>query len=79
MFIDVKNNMKTDLIFSDAITTCGCTSVNLPKEPINAKCITKIKINFEAHSLGPFSHDILINSNAKNSQVTVKIFGTVIN
>ncbi|MFA5330513.1 MAG: DUF1573 domain-containing protein [Prolixibacteraceae bacterium] len=72
------NKGKGPLILNDVKTSCGCTVPEWPKEPIPPEKTGVIKVKYDTKRLGAFSKTITVNSNAKNSLVTITIKGNII-
>jgi hypothetical protein len=72
------NKMKTALVISNVKPSCGCTVASWPKEPILAGKTGVIKINYNTKIPGTFNKTIMVNSNAKNPTVMLRIKGNVI-
>jgi hypothetical protein len=66
------------LVLSDVYTTCGCTTVDWPRDPFLPGKSGTIKISYNPTETGPFSKTISIYTNAQNSLEVVQIEGIVI-
>jgi hypothetical protein len=71
------NTGKSPLVISEAHGSCGCTVPTYPKEPIMPGQKAQISVHYDTHRLNAFSKTVTVNSNAKNSPVTLSISGTV--
>ena len=72
-----KNDGKEPLILSNVRSTCGCTIPTWPKHPIMPGEYEKISVKYDTKRVGPFHKAVHIYSNAKKSNVTLKIRGVV--
>ncbi|MDR1180995.1 MAG: DUF1573 domain-containing protein [Bacteroidales bacterium] len=72
------NTGKKTLVLSDVYTTCGCTTVDWPKDPFLPGKSGVIKISYNPTETGPFNKTISIYTNAQNSSEVVQINGTVV-
>lgn len=74
------NTGKSDLIITDAKSTCGCTVPEKPKEPIPPGGSGKIKVRFNSRmKAGPQSKTIRISANTHPKTVTeIKLKGVVL-
>ncbi|MDD4971027.1 MAG: DUF1573 domain-containing protein [Paludibacter sp.] len=72
------NTMNKALVISSVKPSCGCTVAEWPKEPILAGKTGVIKLHYNTKIPGTFSKTILVNSNAKNPTVMLRIKGNVI-
>ena len=72
------NNMKRALVISNVKPSCGCTVASWPKEPILAGKTGIIKLHYNTKIPGTFNKTIMVNSNARNPTVMLRIKGNVI-
>ncbi len=72
-----KNTGKEPLIISNARGSCGCTVPQWPKDPIKPGETGILKVNYDTKRVGPINKTVTITSNAKTSNKTVRIAGTV--
>ena len=72
------NTMNKALVISSVKPSCGCTVAEWPKEPILAGKTGVIKLHYNTKIPGTFSKTIMVNSNAKNPTVVLRIKGNVI-
>jgi hypothetical protein len=66
------------LVLTDVYTTCGCTTVDWPKDPFLPGKSGIIRISYNPTETGPFNKTISIYTNAENSSEVVQIEGIVI-
>ncbi|MBC7694303.1 MAG: DUF1573 domain-containing protein [Burkholderiales bacterium] len=74
---EFKNTGKSPLIITTASASCGCTTPEWTKEPINPGKKGTVKATYNAASPGPFTKSITVMSNAKNSTVILYLKGDV--
>jgi hypothetical protein len=67
----------TPLIIQDAQGSCGCTVPAYPKDPIAPGAVGKIKVSFNAATLGVFNKTVTLISNAEKPSI-LTIRGEVI-
>jgi hypothetical protein len=72
------NTGNAALIISSAHASCGCTTPVAPKDPILPGATGVIKAGFNARTLGPFSKQITVASNAEESSMMIIIKGEVV-
>ncbi|MDR1792574.1 MAG: DUF1573 domain-containing protein [Bacteroidales bacterium] len=72
------NTGSKTLVLTNVYTTCGCTTVDWPKEPFMAGKSGVIKITYNPTEEGPFQKTITITTNAENKSEVVQIQGVVI-
>jgi len=70
--------MNTALVISNVKPSCGCTVADWPKEPIPAGKTGIIKLHYNTKIPGTFSKTIMVNSNARNPTVMLRIKGNVV-
>lgn len=73
--IVVSNVGKIPLVINDAITSCGCTTVQYTKELVRPGESVVLKINYKADQPGHFNKTITVYCNAKGSPFSLKISG----
>ncbi|MDR0602811.1 MAG: DUF1573 domain-containing protein [Bacteroidales bacterium] len=78
LLLSFTNTGKKTLVLSEVYTTCGCTTVDWPKDPFLPGKSGKIKISYNPTETGPFNKTISIYTNAQNSSEVVQIEGIVI-
>ena len=72
------NKGKAPLTLSNVQSSCGCTVPEWPKEPIPAGKTGVIKVKYNTNSIGSFTKNITVNSNAINTTVILTIKGNVV-
>jgi len=72
------NEGKTPLVLSNVRASCGCTVPTWPREPILPGKEASIKVVYNTNSIGGFQKSVTVNSNAKNSEVSLTIKGNVV-
>jgi hypothetical protein len=71
------NTGKSPLIISSCRGSCGCTVPTCPTEPILPGGKGSIKVHYDINRVGAFTKTVTVTSNAKTSNETLKITGTV--
>ncbi|MFN8244860.1 MAG: DUF1573 domain-containing protein [Ferruginibacter sp.] len=71
------NSGNEAILVSDVVTSCGCTAPDYPKEPIAPGKSSKIKVTYNAASLGVFSKTIAVNFQDPGLKKVLNIKGTV--
>jgi hypothetical protein len=72
-----KNTGKEPLIVTAAQASCGCTTPEWTKEPIKKNGKGFVKATYNAASIGPFTKQVTVSSNAKKGTVILTIRGEV--
>lgn len=74
-----QNTGAKPIVITNVKSTCGCTTPNWTRKPVNGGEEGKIDVVYHAKGRpGNFHKSIIVYSNAQNSPVTLKISGTVV-
>ena len=71
----LKNMGNKPLFISDVTSSCGCTSVDYSKEPVNPSDSLRLHVIYKADHPGHFSKMITVYCNADASPIRLKISG----
>ncbi len=71
------NRGETALVINDVKTSCGCTAVQWPKEPVRPKKSGIISVGYDAAFPGVFHKEITVYYNGPGSPFVLKIRGEV--
>ena len=71
----LKNMGNKPLFISDVTSSCGCTSVDYSKEPVNPSESLRLHVTYKADHPGHFSKTITVYCNADASPIRLKISG----
>lgn len=72
------NNGKVPVVLSGVHASCGCTTPEWPREPILPGQTGVIKVKYDTRRLGAIDRTVVVNSNASNSTVVLRIKGNVV-
>lgn len=75
---EIKNVSDKPLVVESASASCGCTVPEKPEKPINPGATAKIKVQFNAAAVAPFTKDIYIKFAGVDQPKTVQITGEVV-
>lgn len=78
--VDVEfiNSGKSPLFILKSDVSCGCMTVEFPKDPIQPGVMKTLRVNIDLHAQkGIFNKTIFIKSNADNDVVLIHIIGEV--
>ncbi len=75
---EVMNTGNAPLLIVKVEPACGCTTADYTKSPILPGQKGKVKVVFDAKTLGNFSKSVNVTTNAKEALTIIKFFGTVI-
>lgn len=76
-YFEVKNTSDKPVVIENAWGSCGCTTPEVPKEPIMPKATTKLKVQYNAAALGAFNKDVYIKLAGVEEPKNIKISGEV--
>lgn len=77
-YFEVKNTSSKPVVIENAWGSCGCTTPEVPKEPIMPKSSTKLKVQYNAAALGSFNKDVYIKLAGIDEPKNIKIVGEVL-
>jgi hypothetical protein len=72
------NTGNKTLVLTDAYTTCGCTTVDWPRDPFLPGKSGTIKLTYNPTEEGHFSKTVTIYTNAENNKEVIQIEGIVV-
>jgi len=75
---EIKNISKTAIVVENTTATCGCTVPEKIVEPIAPGASAKLKVQYNAASVGPFTKDVHIKLAGIDQPKTVTIVGEVL-
>lgn len=73
--VEITNTGENPLVIYEAITSCGCMTVEYDRQPINPNKTIALKISYKAEHPEHFDKTITIHCNAENSPLILKISG----
>lgn len=74
---ELTNIGNAPLILTKVEPSCGCTTSDYTKSPIGPGQKGKVKVTFDAKTLGNFSKSVNVTTNAKEALTIIKFYGTV--
>ncbi|MEI6948708.1 DUF1573 domain-containing protein [Paraflavisolibacter sp. H34] len=77
-YFEIANTTDKPLVVENAWGSCGCTTPEVPKEPIAPKSSTKLKVVYNAAGAGTFNKDVYIKLAGVDQPKNVKITGEVL-
>lgn len=78
MNFEITNTSDKPIYIENAWGSCGCTTPEVPKEPIAPGASTKLKVNYNAAALNTFEKDVYIKIAGVSQPKIVKITGNVL-
>ena len=77
-YFEITNTSDKPLVIENAWGSCGCTTPEVPKEPIAPGATTKLKVNYNAAAMNHFDKDVYIKFAGFEEPRVVKITGEVL-
>jgi hypothetical protein len=77
-FFEITNISDKPVVIENAWAGCGCTTPEVPKEPIAPKATVKMKVGYNAAALNHFDKDVFIKVAGVNEPKVLKISGDVL-
>ena len=74
----ITNKSNKPIVIENAWGSCGCTTPEVPKEPIAPNATTKIKVAYNAAALGTFNKDVFVKLAGIQEPKVIKITGEVL-
>lgn len=75
---EIKNTSDKPVVVENSWGSCGCTTPEKPKEPIQPGQTAKLKVQYNAAALNHFEKDVYIKLAGIEQPKTVKITGEVL-
>ena len=75
---EFKNTGNSPLVFTRIFSSCGCTIPKKPEKPVKPGESGTIEVKYDTKRTGLFQKAITVNSNAKTSNVILRIKGEVL-
>ena len=77
-YFEITNTSDKPLVIENAFGSCGCTTPEVPKEPIAPGATTKLKVNYNAAAMNHFEKTVTVKFAGINDPKVVKITGEVL-
>jgi len=77
-YFEIKNITDKPLVVANTWASCGCTTPDKITEPIAPGATAKLKVQYNAAAVGPFSKDVFIQLAGVEQAKTVHIKGEVL-
>src|SRR5215203_2631432 len=77
-FFEITNTSDKPVVIENAFGSCGCTTPEVPKEPIAPGATSKLKVNYNAAAMNHFEKDVYIKFAGIQEPRIVKITGEVL-
>ncbi|HVG16748.1 MAG TPA: DUF1573 domain-containing protein [Chitinophagaceae bacterium] len=77
-YFEIKNISNKPVVIESATGSCGCTTPEVPKEPIAPNATIKLKVNYNAAALNQFNKDVFVKVAGIQEPKNLKITGEVL-
>ena len=77
-YFEIKNISDKPIIIESASASCGCTVPEKPEEPIEPGKTAKIKVQYNAAAVAPFTKDVYVKLSGVSENKTLHITGEVL-
>lgn len=77
-YFEIKNISNKPLVVANAAASCGCTVPEKPQEPIAPGASAKVKVVYNAATVGPINKDVYITFAGIEQVKTLHITGEVV-
>lgn len=73
---NLKNTGRHLLVVHDVTTSCGCITVDYPKEPVRPGDVLPLTVTYRADEAGYFSKTATVYCNAEGAPLVLNVKGT---
>ena len=77
-YFEIKNTSDKPIVVENASASCGCTVPEKPEKPIQPGKTGKLKVQYNAASVGPFDKEVYIKLAGIETQKVLHISGEVV-
>ncbi len=77
-YFEIKNITDKPVVVENAWGTCGCTTPEIPKEPIAPGVTVKLKVQYNSAAMGHFEKDVYVKMAGVEVPKNLKITGEVL-
>lgn len=77
-YFEIKNISDKPVVIESATGSCGCTTPEVPKEPIAPNATIRLKVNYNAAALNLFNKDVFVKVAGIQEPKNLKITGEVL-
>lgn len=77
-YFEITNTSAKPLVIENAFGSCGCTTPEVPKEPIAPGATAKLKVNYNAAAMSHFEKTVSIKFAGITEPKVVRITGEVL-
>jgi len=78
VYFEIKNVSDKPIVVENSWASCGCTTPEKITEPIMPGAATKLKVDYNAAAMGPFTKDVYIKIAGIEQPKSVQIVGEVV-
>ena len=77
-YFEITNTSDKPLVIENAWGSCGCTTPEVPKEPIAAGATSKLKVNYNAAAMNHFEKQVFVKVAGYQEPKVLTITGEVL-
>lgn len=77
-FFEIKNISDRPIVVENASASCGCTVPEKPEQPIAPGATAKLKVVYNAATVGPIAKDVYVKFAGVDQQKVLHITGEVV-
>ncbi len=77
-YFEIKNISDQKVVVENASASCGCTVPEKPEQPILPGASAKLKVVFNAGTIGPIQKEVLVKFAGVDQQKVLRITGEVV-
>ena len=77
-YFEITNTSDKPVVIENALGSCGCTTPEVPKEPIAPGATSKLKVNYNAAAMNHFEKTVTVKFAGITDPKVVKITGEVL-
>ena len=77
-YFEIKNISDKPVVVENSYASCGCTTPDKIVEPIQPGATAKLKVQYSAAAIAPFTKDVFIKLGGIEQPKTVQITGEVL-
>lgn len=78
VFFEIKNISDKPITVESATASCGCTVPEKPEAPIEPGATAKLKVQYNAAAVAPFTKDVYVKLSGTDQMKTLHITGEVL-
>lgn len=77
-YFEITNTSDKPIVIENATAGCGCTTPEVPKEPIAPNATTRLKVGYNAQAVAPFEKEVFVKLAGIQEPKVLRITGQVL-